>query len=98
MFERWLSLTQNLGQEGSEGGTIVHDEELPEIGRVAIERKTNLKTGSDYFGVTIGVYGTLVHTAFFSSLEDALEGMNIAKILIQVLVGTTANDGAPRHE
>jgi hypothetical protein len=95
MFEKWLSLTQNLGQEGSEGGTIVHDEELPEIGRVTIERKTNLRTSSDYFGVTIGVYGTLVHTAFFSSLEDALEGMKLAKILVQVLVGTTANDGTP---
>ncbi len=97
MFERWLSLIQNLGQEGSEGGTIVHDDELPGIGRVTIERKTNLETGSDYFGVTIGVYGALVHTAIFSSLEDALEGMNIAKILIQVLMGTTANDEAPRH-
>ncbi len=96
MFEKWLSLTQHLGQEGSEKGTIVHDDELPGIGRVTIERKTNLKTGLDYFGVTIGVYGTLVHTAFFSSLEDALEGMKIAKILIQVLVGTTANDEALR--
>ncbi len=95
MFEKWLSLTQHLGQEGSEGGIIVHDDELPGIGRVTIERETNLKTGLDYFGVTTGVYGMLVHTAFFSSLEDALEGMQIAKLLIQVLMGTTANNETP---
>ncbi len=89
MFEKWLSLTQHLGQEGSEGGTIVNDDELPGISRVTIERKTNLETGSNYFGVTIGLYGTLAHTAFFSSLEDALEGAKIAKLLIQAKMVAT---------
>jgi len=86
MFEKWLSLTQHLGQEGSEGGIIVNDDELPGIARVTIERKTNLETGLDYFGITIGVYGTLVHTAFFSSLEDALSATEIAKLLVQALI------------
>lgn len=85
MFEQWLSLTQNLGLPGSEGGVIVRDDELPSTARVTIERKTRPESGLDYYCVTIGVYGALVHTAFFSNRDDATEGADIAKLLVQTL-------------
>jgi hypothetical protein len=85
MFERWISLTQNLGLPGSEGGVIVRDDELPSTARVTIERKTRPESGLDYYCVTIGVYGALVHTAFFSSRDDAAEGADVAKLLVQAL-------------
>lgn len=85
-FEYWDSLTQNLDKEGSEGGVIVRDDELPSTARVTIERKTRPNSDSSYFAVTIGVYDLLVHTAFFGSLDDAVEGADLAKLLIQVIL------------
>jgi hypothetical protein len=85
MFEKWTPLTQNLEQVGPEGGVIIHDDELPGVGRVTIERKTGQTAGLDHFPVTIGVCGSLVHTAFFSNQNDAQEAAEMAKLLIQVL-------------
>ena len=85
IFERWNVIRENLGKTGSEGGVITRDEELPSIGRVTIEKTQNIQTGRIYFSVTVGIHDQLVHTAFFSSLDNAKEGADIAKLLIQVL-------------
>ena len=85
MFERWTVKRENLGKTGSEGGVIIRDEEMPSIGRVTIEKIQNIQTGKTYFPVTIGIPDQLIHTAFFSSLDNAKEGADIAKLLIQVL-------------
>ena len=84
-IDGWTPLIQNFGQKGSEGGTIIFDDEMPEIGRVTIEEVSNPTTGFLHYCVTVGVYGLLVHTAFFSTLEDAKEGADIAKLIIIVL-------------
>jgi hypothetical protein len=85
MFELWTSLMQNIGQSGSEGGKIVRDDELPEVGRVTVEQKTRSEPELDYYCVTIGVYGLLVHTAFFNRWDDAVEAADLARLLIQTL-------------
>jgi hypothetical protein len=85
MFEPWVSLDQNLGQLGSEGRIIVRDEGLPKIGRVTVELKPLPEFRLDCYCVIAKVHGTLVHTAFFSNQNDAIEGADMAKLLVQVL-------------
>lgn len=84
MFEQWIILNPDENEQGPDGGRILQDEELPSIARITVEEKTKKTTSQVYFGVTVGIYGQLVHTSYFSNQEDALEGANLAKLLIQV--------------
>ena len=85
MFEKWASLSENLGKAGSEEGIILLDDELPGVARVSIEKKFSEHLGKDIYPITMGVYGWLVHTAFFSAWEDALECADSMKLIIQVM-------------
>ncbi len=49
-----------IGKAGSEGGDIVKDEEYSSLARITLE-----KLRGSCYAVTCGIYGTLVHTAFF---------------------------------
>ncbi len=57
---------KTIGQTGSENGTILKDEEHELGARITLE-----KDGHTPFGITCGLYGSMVHTAFASSLEEA---------------------------
>ena len=56
----------SLGEDGSEGGVIVRDDEYRGDARITLER-----TGQAAFAITCGVYGWMVHTRFFSTLPEA---------------------------
>jgi hypothetical protein len=56
----------SLGEDGSEGGVILRDDEYRGDARITLER-----TGQAAFAITCGVYGWMVHTRFFSALGDA---------------------------
>jgi hypothetical protein len=85
MFEKWISIENNIGKIGSEGGPILIDEELPKLARVTIEKKTSPKPLGTHYAITMGVYGMLVHTAFFKKWDDAIECTETVKILIETL-------------
>jgi len=57
----WITLEKEIGAKGSEGGIIIRDEEYDESCRASLERC------SKYYAVTCGVYGSMVHTAFFGA-------------------------------
>jgi hypothetical protein len=57
---------ESLGEDGSEGGLILRDDEYQGDARITLER-----TGQTAFAITCGVYGWMVHTRFFSALADA---------------------------
>ena len=48
---------------GSEGGTIIADEEYKESCRITLERCER------YYAITCGVYGSMMHTAFCDRLS-----------------------------
>jgi hypothetical protein len=56
----------SLGEDGSEGGVILREDEYRGDARITLER-----TGRAAFAITCGVYGWMVHTRFFSTLEEA---------------------------
>lgn len=50
-----------IGSSGSEGGTILYDEEYKASCRITLEQC------SRYYAITCGVYGAMVHTVFCNS-------------------------------
>lgn len=54
-----------VGMKGTEGGIVLRDEEYDSSCRVTLEKCPK------YYAVTCGVYGSMVHTAFFD--EDEYE-------------------------
>lgn len=55
-----------IGQQGSERGRILSDEEHVDGARITLE-----EDGYHPFGITCGVYGLMVHTAFASDKNEA---------------------------
>jgi hypothetical protein len=56
-----------LGQKGSEGGSIVLDEEHPLGARITLECDATIAP----FAITCGIYGWMVHTRFFGVQSEA---------------------------
>ena len=54
---------ETTGEVGSENGVILIDEEYDDACRITLEKC------SEYYAVTCGIYGAMVHTAFFSENE-----------------------------
>ena len=69
----WKTLEDDLGGKGSEGGVVLRDEEYEETCRITLERC------KDCYAVTCGVYGSMVHTAFFDEkdYEEKYEQMKM---------------------
>lgn len=67
----WINLPFNPGEKGSENGTILKDEEYKRSCRITLEKCPC------YYGITCGVYGSMVHTAFAgeSDYEAKYEAM-----------------------
>ena len=64
----WESFDQgaSIGTQGSENGTIIRDDEHTAGARITLE-----ENGHQPFGITCGVYGLMVLTAFASTREEA---------------------------
>ena len=56
-----------VGQEGSEDGVILRDEEHPCEARITLERRVTAAP----FAITCGIYGCMLHTRFFSIESEA---------------------------
>lgn len=79
-----------IGQVGSENGAIVNDEEHSFGARITLERGG--KTAP--FAVTCGIYGAMVHTAFFDSASSAQAGYEQMKADLTAIVAMPADTQA----
>lgn len=76
LFEtKWVSFEDGMtiGHAGSEGGTILEDEEVEGACRITLE-----KGGWAPYSITCGIYGMMVHTSFAGEEDEArkkYEGM-----------------------
>ncbi len=73
---------QTIGQTGSEGGTIQHDEEYSGAARITLEQKC-LRAP---YAITCGIYGFLVHTRFLADEETALHALDTMKTALAAIV------------
>ena len=67
MWTRFVDETGTPAQVGTEGGTIVVDEEHALGARITLEQDGVIAP----FAITCGIYGWIVHTRFFASRDDA---------------------------
>ena len=68
----WESLHE-AGTVGSEGGIVSCDEEYKKSCRITLEKC------KDYYAITCGIYGAMLHTAFadFENYQDVYNEMKI---------------------
>lgn len=74
------------GAHGSEGGSIVKDEELDNSARITLE-----ELSKGHYAVTCGIYGTMVHTAWFDE-ENAFSKYEQMKSDIEAMLSTEDED------
>ena len=67
------------GAIGSEGGTILADEEYKNTCRITLEKCER------YCAITCGVYGAMVHTAF-ADFDNGYEKYNEMKQILQTFI------------
>ncbi len=71
---------RSIGVKGSEGGTIIRDEEHPLGARMTI------KQGQDYVSVSCTISGMIDHTRFFKEMRAAEhEYATMKKELVKVM-------------
>jgi hypothetical protein len=80
LTENWTKYNNgnSIGKKGSEGGKILNDQENINGARITIEANA----GSIPFAITLGIYGLMFHTEFFSEIEIATEYFKRKKIEI----------------
>tara|TARA_R110000868_G_scaffold94569_1_gene260872 strand:+ start:8530 stop:8883 length:354 start_codon:yes stop_codon:yes gene_type:complete len=74
-----------VSETGSEGGTIMLDEEHDYGARITLERDSHVAP----FAITCGIYGWMVHTRYFrleSSARGAFEAMksDLDEIIVSI--------------
>lgn len=72
---------KTIGTTGSERGRILLDEEHPAGARITLERD-----GHTPFGITCGIYGCFMHTAFASTEGEAMTKYEAMKARLGELV------------
>jgi len=77
-----------LGQQGSEQGVVVADEEHGDGARITLERDG---VGAPW-AITCGVYGLLVHTRFFMSEAEARAAFDAMKEPLHKLAAWDEHD------
>jgi hypothetical protein len=71
-----------IGQEGSEVGTIIRDDEHLGGARITLERDTPTAP----FAITCGVYGWMVHTRFFAVEAEAASQLEAMKSALSEVI------------
>lgn len=72
----------SIEKEGSEGGLIIRDEENTFGARVTLENKGNIAP----FSISLGIYGLMFHTDFFSTEEHAQKCFDQYKTIIDKII------------
>lgn len=89
----WSSLP--CGGRGSEGGTILRDEELDSAARLTLERDTDCRSPA---AITCGIYGWMVHTHFCDSVEDANRDFAAMKVALASIVALIPSAADPKRD
>lgn len=80
MWEPYQNGT-TLNTTGSEGGCILRDDEHPAGARITLEQG-----GFTPFGITCGIYGSFVHTAFAGTEDEATAKYQAMKVRLEWLL------------
>ena len=67
---------------GSEGGTIVLDEEYGSGARITLEKDGAIAP----YAITCGIYGCMCHTRFFSGLDEARQAYETMKPELEAIL------------
>jgi hypothetical protein len=89
-METWVPFDsgRSLGSGGSEGGTIILDEEHVEGARITIERGG----GTAPLSITCGIYGWMVHTRFFGTEPEARRECEKMKVALAEIICNLRRD------
>jgi hypothetical protein len=82
------------GTRGSEGGTIVLDDEHSDGARITLERDTLHNVP---FAITCGIYGWLVHTRFFADEPGAQAAYGEMKLALEHILHLIAGEAGPER-
>ena len=82
-----------IGQRGSERGIILQDEEHSDGARITLECD-----GYTPFAITCGIYGWMVHTRFFSLLEEAQQAFEEMKVALAAILKQIPYENDPDGE
>src|SRR5689334_3998726 len=95
MDHNWINFDngKSIGQKGSEGGKIIRDEENTFGARVTLEDKGSVAP----FSITLGIYGLMFHTQFFSSLDQGQRCFQLYKEKIGLVIGHYSVEESDRH-
>ena len=87
-----------LGLAGSEGGSILRDDEHPAGARITLEKETTVAP----FAITCGIYGYMVHTRFFGLESEATsqydEMKNALSAILEQTCGSDDKNGPTFNE
>ena len=91
-YSAWESYENGstLNQVGSEGGVIIQDDVYQNFARITLERDSQIAP----FAITCGIFGWMVHTRYFATLEQAgPEFKEMKKHLVKIvdLIGSEAD-------
>jgi hypothetical protein len=94
MSYKWIQFDEgkSIGQKGSEGGSIIRNEENTLGARVTLEDKGDVAP----FSITLGIYGLMFHTAFFSTVGHGQRGFELFKENIELLISHCSNEETNR--
>lgn len=76
------------GDVGSERGIVRLDEEHPSGARITLEEGGVTAPWS----ITCGIYGLMVHTAFFESESEAREAIVVMKARVTAIMDSSSED------
>lgn len=79
---------ETIGQIGSEGGTILVDDEYRGCCRITLEKDGVTAP----YSITCGIYGLMVHTAFSGGKVDAETQYEEMKKELQIFVDSDGTD------
>ncbi|AYG65621.1 MULTISPECIES: hypothetical protein [unclassified Rhizobium] len=79
----WINFDggSTIGHQGSECGIILLDEEHSDGARVTLERCVRVP-----FAITCGLYGSMAHTVFIGSEQEALDTFHAIKTNLDALI------------
>jgi len=83
-----------IGQEGSENGVIMRDDEHPMGARITLERDTRVAP----FAITCGVYGLMFHTRFLATEADALTQFEAMRDALTQIIAAIPAPGDPEAD
>ena len=73
---------KTIGTQGSENGIIIRDEENSFGARITLEENSSIAP----FSITVGIYGLMVHTDFYDTIENATIGFEKLKAKVENII------------